>query len=146
MLADFVKAIEPSSAYNTMKAADASMEGEPLSKFPNIVQACLVTPQTFVLEVSTKPMLLSTLMHMEPLFQSEWFRDVATKMQQTLNESASDTLVVFKMKHNGVWVAHNITMPQTAVTRIVLPAIAAGVPAIQVMPLAHFASDYKALK
>ncbi len=146
MLADFVKAVEPASAYNTMRAADASMEGETLSKFPSIVQACMKVHLTFVLELSMKPILLSTMMNMEALFNSEWFKDVAMKMKRVLDESASDTLVVFRMKNNGVYVAHNITMPQTATTRIVLPAIAAGVPAIQVLPVEHFASDYKALK
>lgn len=146
MLADFVKAIEPSTAYSTMRAADASMDGETLSKFPSIVQACMKVHLTFVLEMTMKPMLLSTMMNMNALFNSEWFKDVAMKMKRVLDESASDTLVVFRMKNNGVYVAHNITMPQTATTRIVLPAIAAGVPAIQVLPVEHFASDYKALK
>lgn len=98
MLADFVKAVEPVSAYNTMRAADASMEGETLSKFPSIVQACMKVHLTFVLELSMKPILLSTMMNMEALFNSEWFKDVAMKMKRVLDESASDTLVVFRMK------------------------------------------------
>ena len=90
MLADFVKAVEPVSAYNTMRAADASMEGETLSKFPSIVQACMKVHLTFVLELSMKPILLSTTMNMEALFNSEWFKDVAMKMKRVLDAADSD--------------------------------------------------------
>ena len=112
MLADFVKAVEPVSAYNTMRAADASMEGETLSKFPSIVQACMKVHLTFVLELSMKPILLSTMMNMEALFNSEWFKDVAMKMKRVLDESAADTLVVFRMKNNGINTVDTYTLEE----------------------------------
>jgi hypothetical protein len=50
-------------------------------------------------------------------------------------------LILFKVKHLGLFVAHNMALPYTSTPRIVIASSAKGTDAIQIQSLKSFAAD-----
>lgn len=57
------------------------------------------------------------------------------------NSQGASLMILFKVKHLGIFVAHNMSLPYTSTPRIVIASSNRGTDAIQIQSLSNFAID-----
>lgn len=135
VLSKLAKALVGNQAARVMREYDSRIADSGMKDPGAAFMSCIPdNPLYAELYVDTgAPISMITLLRGDPTTSA--FRRVLGYMARAYNEG-KESVVLFKVKHLGFWVAYNTADPASlAIPRIVIPATAKGISAITAMPI-----------
>lgn len=115
-------------------------------EFANIVCSCLPVELSFGVQVTLSKLKINDLFNNKALRESAVFKHLMSFLAHCEQVDRCSGLLLFRVEHNGIYVAHNIEMTRISTPRIVLPASSREMLNIQIMPLETWALDYQVME
>ena len=144
ILNNLAKALVGEGSYKLMRDYDQRMVDLRLEDAGQAFMSCVPdNPLSVELHVDiTNPVSIITLLKGD--FKKGELQRILTKMAQSM-ASGYESLVVFKVKHLGAWVAYNTADPfPMSVPRIVVPSSMKGHSAITIVPMPTYIKMWNA--
>lgn len=140
MLTTFVKLVpDMKSIARFMQEVDKHV-GEDDDNLVPTVQRLLPRTLPFVLGATLKTVTLSKLFKRTALLTDPLFKDIATHLAEAASEN-EDGVLLFKVKGNGLFVAHTVQIADKTANAIVITATKEKYNNIYIEPLKGFMED-----
>lgn len=140
MLTSFVKLIpEIKSVSGFMREVDKQV-GEDDDELASTVQRLLPRTLPFVLGATLKTVTLSKLFKRTSLLNDALFKDIAAHLAESARDG-EEGAIIFKVKNNGIFVAHTVSIAEKTANAIVITAKKEKFNNIYIEPLKGFMED-----
>lgn len=140
MLQSFVKLLPNiRSVSGFMRDVDRQV-GDDDTEIAAVAQRLLPFTLPFMIEVTNKTVTLSKLFKRTALVADPLFKDIAKHLSEAL-ESGESGALLFKVKNNGIFVAHNVTIANKTANAIVITAKKEKMDNLYIEPLKGFMED-----